>query len=68
MKKRNLALLISAIVLCVIAITGLIVLYSVNGELIKWLHSKWAIIFLVVIIVYCIIVAIVLVKDKVNKL
>ena len=68
MKKRNLALIISAVVLCLIAIIAVIIIYSVNGEIIKFLQSKWAIIFLVAIIVYLLIVGIVLVKDKVNKL
>lgn len=68
MKRKNLALLISAIVLCLLAITSLIIMWAVNGELIKWLHSKWAVMFAVAIILYVVIVAIVLIKDKVNRL
>ena len=68
MKKRNLALIISAIVLVLLALTGLILLYTANGELVKWLHSKWAVMFAVAIILYVVIVVIVLVKDKVNRL
>lgn len=69
MKKKNATLIISLIVLVIIAIAFLFIGYAISGaDIIAWLKSKWAITIYVAITVYALIVAGILIRERIKKL